>query len=184
MTIGNKRLNQVDPERQMEIVRKHLLGEKTPDNVVLLARFAIKEAGKPVQNENVNEGHTYTEDELSEIESRLDRLEMLIIRKRSGEIITSEEIDRASIQEEEAVTTEIPEPDKFITKIGKIITYAKILLTTKPEVMIDSKKEGRKEIEKAKEMIDQAKMNGIDVKAQEKRLSDFIQKHSDILQST
>ena len=148
MTIVGRNLSRVNPERQMEIVREYIRGNNSQDNVVAIARFAIKNAGSPMVDENVDIGRTYTKKELSEMESRLDRLEMLVIRKRAGEIISPEEIDRAGIQKEEIPKSVPPLPnvkkekpddtkeiddknieiDEIVLKINGKIDYAEILL--------------------------------------------------------
>ena len=214
MAIGSCPYNRVDPERQMEIVRQNLLGENSQDNAVAVARFALRNAGTPIQHENERIERTYTRKELSEMESKLDRLEILIIRKRAGEIISPEEINRICIRNEESAketmltkstesadtsndtktesivvistekeTAETTEANEIIKNIEVKIEYAEVLLLNKPELIINSKEVSRKEITSAIEMIEQAELSGIDVEAQKKRLSDFIQKHSDIFNS-
>ncbi len=197
-------LNRVDPERQMEIVREYIRGNNSQDNAVAITRFAIKNARSPIEDENVNIGRTYTREELSEMESRLDRLEILVIRKRAGEIISPEEINRTDIQEEKEpiktvqlvskIKKEEPttakkkdtkdiEVDEIVLKINLKLDYAEILLVPEKEIIKNSKDVAREEIEIAIEMIERAEKDGINVEVQKTKLSELTQKYSDVLQS-
>ncbi len=209
MTIGNRILNQVDPERQMETVIGYIKGDNTQESVVQKARFAINKARNSTQDDNINIIRTYTMDELSEMESILDRMEILVIRKRAGEIISPEEIDRVSIRNkksskppvppipskvevaetkpseafgtEEESTIETTKADKIITEIEREIDIAKILLSSDPKLIMDRIKGAKEHLEKAVRLIDHAESDEIDVEEQKKKLSDFTQKHSKIL---
>ena len=165
----------LDPERQMEYLRRFLRGENVQEyrNNIKLIVFAIERALNEVELDKVK---------ISELENDFARLRELLSKKLAGEKINPEEIDPDDIQEEELPDRpdKIEEPDELIKKIEDELGLATIYLTY-PETIIGSEEEAKKVIKKIKERIEQAKEEKIDVKAQEKKLAGLIQKYSDVL---
>jgi hypothetical protein len=85
----------MDPENQIDYLRKHLRGEKThysnSTTIIAAARIAIIKAVNAVYTTGIQKGRKkYTSLELEQMNVEVDRLEKLLKRKNKGENIENE----------------------------------------------------------------------------------------------
>lgn len=161
--IRNNDLKNPNPEFPIEIVCRHLRGETVKEfggNIKIalqVAEIAVEKSGD----------YKYRE--------KLAKLNELVRKKLAGETIELKEINSPNTSKVPE-GTKILETDKTVTGIEERIKVAEILLTAEPEVMEDSRKMGKREIETIKKLIEQAELNGIYAEKQKKMLSDLIAK--------
>ena len=159
------------PERQMDFLRKHLRGEKTPYNnptvIIWAARKAIMNAVNIVHTTGEQKGEKkYTNLELEGMNAEVDRLEKLSKRKNGGENI-KQEIDgpipeeKTDKQKHEPIIFRKPEISSDVPEIVKIkaLIDDAVDYNTKGNIT-----KANKTFAEAIEMIEKAKLKGIDVK--------------------